>query len=70
MLGHKPREVILHVLKGARAPQQYIDAAKHFQCSACHEVKDEARTHPVGAPKDYAFNHEVSIDVFEIWDDS
>ncbi len=39
MLGHKPREVILHVLTGARAPQEYIDAAKHFQCSACHEVK-------------------------------
>ena len=34
MLGHKPREVMIQIMKGSHAPQEYIDAIKYFRCDA------------------------------------
>jgi hypothetical protein len=66
MLGHAPNEVMLHILKGARADPQLSTGVKHFRCDACHETEDAKRAHPVAPPSAYVFNHEVLIDIFEI----
>ena len=69
MLGHAPQEVMLHILKGARADPQLTTGVKHFRCDACQETDDAKRAHPVAQPAPYVFNREVLIDVFEIHDD-
>ena len=68
MTGHKPRDVLIQILRGARAAPEYIEAAKHFRCDACSATANAPRTHPVAAPSHYAFNHELHVDVLEIYD--
>ena len=70
MIGHKPKEVLLQVLRGAGADQAYIDAAKLYRCDDCAQVQEKVRTHPVGPPSKYAFNYELQVDVLETYDDS
>ena len=57
MLGHRPKEVLVQILKGARAPQQYVDAVRYFRCDACATTAKAPKTHPVSAPSMYAFTH-------------
>ena len=52
-LGHKPREVVLQILKGSQASPEYIQAAELYKCDSCTETAPAARTHPVAAPKPY-----------------
>ena len=33
--GHKPKEPLIEVLRAARCPDEYIEAAKHFRCPDC-----------------------------------
>ena len=68
VLGHKPRNVILQILKGAKAPEEYIQAAKLYRCDACVETAPNTQTHKVSAPKPYIFNHEVIMDVLGVKD--
>lgn len=68
MLGHKPKEVLIQILRGSRAPQAYIDAVRYFRCDACAVTARDPKTHPVSAPSPYAFNHELHIDIFTIHD--
>ena len=68
MFGHKPREVLIQVMKGSRAPQDYIDAIKYFRCDACVLTDNAPKTHPVAAPSRYAFNHKHHVDVFTLHD--
>merc|ERR1711911_37472 len=70
MLGHKPRSVVLQILRGAKAPEQYIQAAKLYKCDTCQETAPPKQTHPVAAPKPYVFNHEVVVDALEVKDAS
>ena len=35
MLMHKPKSVMLHILKGAGADPQLITAVKHYRCEDC-----------------------------------
>ncbi len=68
MLGHKPQSVLLNILRGAKASQEYITAAKLYRCDTCLETKEPTRPHPAAPPGEYTFNHEVYVDVFEIHD--
>ena len=56
------------MLRAARAPQDYINAAKTFRCQGCDSIKPRPQTHKVSPPRPYTFNHEVGVDVFEIVD--
>ena len=56
------------MLRAAKAPPQYILAAKHHRCEVCDSTKDPPRTNKVSPPKLFEFNYEVGIDVFEIKD--
>ena len=53
-------------LRAARAAQDFIGAAKIFQCQGCDNAKPRPQTHKVSPPRPYTFNHEVGVDVFEI----
>ena len=65
---HLPRNALLQMLKAARAPKEYIDAAKAHKCDVCTATKPPAPLKKVSPPKPYTFNHEVGVDVFEIKD--
>ena len=67
MLSYQPKSVILHIIKGAGADPQLIEAVKQFRCPDCPE--EHLRQQPVKAPSLYLFNYEVIVDVFEIVDD-
>ena len=51
------------MLRAARAPQDYISAAKTFRCQVCDNTKPRFQTHKVSPPLP-----EVGVDVFEIVD--
>ena len=68
MMSHKPKEVMIQVLRGAGASDELINAAKVFKCETCRVSDESIRTHPVNAPPPYEFNHTVSVDVFETSD--
>eukprot|EP00971_Amphidinium_carterae_P352490 6492618-Amphidinium_carterae.1 len=70
MLGYKPSAVLVRILKGARASEEWIQAAKLYQNDAVHETSEVNRTHPVAAPLPYVFNDTVAVDCFELKDDS
>ena len=67
-LKHLPTPALVAMLKAAKAPQDYIDAAKAFRCGSCAQLKTPPQTHKVSPPKPYVFNFEIGIDVFEIVD--
>ena len=67
MIGHKPKEVLLQVLKEAGADQVYLDAVKLYRCDDCAQTDSKVRTHPVGPPSRYAFNYELQVDVLETY---
>ena len=69
MIGHKPKDVMLQILKGAKAEPELIAACKDFKCDACAVSHEGDRTHPVAAPPRFEFNHTVIVDVFETHDD-
>ena len=56
------------MLRAARAPQDYLSAAKTFRCQACDNTMPRPQTHKVSLPRPYTFYHEVGVDVFEIVD--
>ena len=67
-LRHLPREAPVQVLRAARAPQDYICAAKTFRCQGCDNSKPRPQTHKASPPRPCTFNHEVGVDVFEVVD--
>ena len=69
MIGHKPKDVMLQILKGAKAEPELILACKNFKCDACAVSHEGEKTHPVAAPPRYEFNHTVIVDIFETHDD-
>ena len=62
-LRHLPREALVQMLHAARAPQDYINAAKTF-----HNTKSRSQTHKGSPPGPHTLNHDVRDDVFEIVD--
>ena len=68
MIGHKPKAVMVQILRGARAKPELIYAVKFFRCDHCDANMDNPRKSAVAAPPMYSFNHEVMIDVFWVHD--
>ena len=64
MLGHKPKAVMLQVMKGAGVESEIVEGAKFFRCDDCSEISVPSKAAIVKAPSLYAFNYEVIIDVF------
>ena len=54
--------------RAARAPQDYINAAKTLRCQGCDNTKPRPQTHKVSPSRPHTFNHEVGVDMFEIVD--
>ena len=62
--GHKNKEVLIEILKTARAPPEYISAAKVLRCNECERnLKLPKQTNKVSLPPTYKFNHRVGIDI-------
>ena len=64
MIGHKPKAVLVQIMKGARVSREIIDAVKFFKCDHCAEVSNASSVARVKAPSLYSFNHELIIDIF------
>ena len=67
-LKHIPTPALVSMLKAAKAPIEYINAAREFKCNVCAQLKNPPQTHKVSPPRPYEFNFEVGVDVFEITD--
>ena len=66
--GHKPTSVMLHLLRGARASPELIRAVKNFRCNDCAETEQNANALKFKMPSTYAFNYNVTFDVFFLKD--
>ena len=66
--GHKPTSVMLHLLRGARASPELIKAVKNFRCNDCAEIEQDANALKFKMPSTYAFNYNVTLDVFFLKD--
>jgi hypothetical protein len=65
---HLPKNALVQMLRAAKVPKDYIDAAKSHRCDVCEATRKPSRTNKVARPKPYIFNHEVGVDVLEIKD--
>ena len=65
-LRHLPKASLVAMLRAAKAPDIYIEAAQKYRCEACDIHAPKKQTHKVAPPKPYVFNREVGLDVFEI----
>ena len=71
MMGHCSNAAMIRMLKASVAKKEVIEAAKHFRCPCCEELKkdDEPRVaRPTRPEAQLKFNQEVSVDVLEIHD--
>ena len=71
MMGHCSNAALIRMLRSSMAGQDAIDAAKHFRCQSCEEMKrDEAPrvVRPTRPSCEARFNSEVAVDVFEAHD--
>ena len=57
--GHVPRSVLISLVKAAKLPKVYMDAARSLKCTARENIKLPPQTHKVSLAKDYIFNHTV-----------
>ena len=64
--GHPSSTVLVHILRAARAPPEYIQACRHFRCDACEDNKPKHQSTKVALPKDYVFGR--NLDILEIKD--
>ena len=64
-----PNAVMITILKTAKAPKEFIQAAGNMLCTSCVLTARKKQTTKVGPPRfNYSFNHEVGIDVFGLHD--
>lgn len=71
MMGHCSTQALVRMLTSAMAGKDVIEAAHHFRCQACDEVRlnDAPRVvKPMKENQNMKFNYEISADVFEIHD--
>ena len=65
---HLPKNALVQMLRAAKVPTEYIQAAKAHRCDICDATKPPPRSNKVSKPKPYTFNHEIGVDVLEIRD--
>ena len=71
MMGHCSTQALIRMLTSAMAGKDVIEAAHHFRCQSCEEIKPNDRPRVVKPTKEnqvMRFNYEISADVFEIHD--
>ena len=66
--GHKPISVMLHLLEGARTSPELTKTVKNSSCSDCVEIEQDANALKFKMPSTYAFNYNVTLDVFYLKD--
>ena len=67
--GHLPNTVLINILKTAKAPPEYIDAAVKHLCNTCEVAAPKKQTSKHGPPTlNYSFNHTVGVDVLDLHD--
>ena len=66
--GHINRTVLMRILRQAKAPKEYVDAAAEFLCHECQNSAPKAQTSKVGPPRPYEFNVCVGVDVLYLHD--
>ena len=64
--GHCPRGVLIALIKAAKLPSIYLEAARTYKCNACETVTKPPQTSKVALPKPYVFNHTVGIDILGV----
>ena len=62
---HKPKSVMLRLLRAARVGPEMLKGAMLYRCEQCAELAKPVSVAPAAMPGPYEFNHEVLIDVFE-----
>lgn len=67
---HLPKNALVQMLRAAKVPKVFIEAAKTHRCDVCEATKPPPRSSKVARPKPYTFNHEVGIDVLEVKDNA
>ena len=71
MMGHCSTQALVRMLTSAMAGKEVIEAARHFRCQACDEIKPNDQPRVVKPTKEnqmMRFNYDISADVFEIHD--
>ena len=68
MINHKPKEVMIQIMKGANVDKETINAVKFFRCPVCTSTSTASSVAKVKAPSLYAFNFEVILDIFYVHD--
>ena len=68
MVNHKPKAVMIQIMKGANVNKEVINGVKFFRCETCAGLQSPSSVAPVKAPSPYMFNHNVIIDIFYIQD--
>ena len=48
---HLPKQALVQMLRAAKAPTIYIEAAKAHRCAPCEQTKPKPPTHKVAPPK-------------------
>ena len=66
--GHLPRSVLKVILKAAKAPKEYIEAAEYLRCEDSISTAKPSQTSKTAPPKPYIFNWEIGIDVLDLHD--
>ncbi len=59
---------MLQLLRTAGAATESCEAARHFACETCRKRQQVQRPPVVRPPNKLVFNHEVSVDCFEVKD--
>ena len=68
MTGHGSSASMLQLLRTAGASPKALEASRHFACETCRKRQPTQRPPTVKEPSKLIFNHEVSVDCFEIHD--
>ena len=68
--GHVPKQVMINLLRAAKARKEFIDAVRLHRCETCEKTAPKKPTHKVlvSLPGEYSFNHTLGIDVLEVVD--
>jgi len=65
---HLPKNALVQMLRAAKVPKEYIEAARQHKCDVCVATKPPPRTNKVSLPKPDTFNHEIGLDVLAVKD--
>ena len=71
MMGHCSNQALVRMLRLSMCEKEVIEAAQHFRCQSCDEMKSDERprsVRPVNPCHQIKFNDELAADVFEIVD--